>query len=225
MRHNNPRRQQVEFFLDEEENLNLEASDLEDNRINGHGNNTIEQRRLGLDIDMIGAREEELGRTRSQTQEMFLPRNESMDRADLTMEEWIQETCFISAVTSGPPEPKTFKEAWHSPIEKGRDNWRAAIRKEISGMISREVWRKTDKRSIPNRRLIGNKWVFKIKRDGTYRARLEALGYSQFPGVDYTDNFAPVAHDVSFRIALARMTVENLDSLVCMWRQHSHMER
>ena len=41
-----------------------------------------------------------------------------------------------------------------------------------------------------------------------------AFGYSQIPGVDYTDNFAPVAHDVSFRIALARMMVEQLDNLV-----------
>ena len=41
-----------------------------------------------------------------------------------------------------------------------------------------------------------------------------ALGYSKIPGVDYTDNFAPVAHDVSFRIALARMMVEKLGSLV-----------
>ena len=56
--------------------------------------------------------------------------------------------------------------------------------------------------------------VFQIKRDGTYRAILVALGYSQIPGVDYTENFSPVAHDVSFRIALARMTVEKLDSLV-----------
>ena len=40
------------------------------------------------------------------------------------------------------------------------------------------------------------------------------LGYSQIPGVDFTDNFAPVAHDVSFRIVLARMLVEKLDSLV-----------
>ena len=39
-----------------------------------------------------------------------------------------------------------------------------------------------------------------------------ALGYSQIPGVDYTDIFAPVAHDVSFRIALARIMVENLEN-------------
>ena len=29
------------------------------------------------------------------------------------MEDWIHETCLISAVTSGPTEPKTFQEAWH----------------------------------------------------------------------------------------------------------------
>ena len=99
MKHNNPRRQQVELFLDEEEDLSLEGSDSENNEVDGDGNDTTEQRRLGLEIDMIGAREEELGRTRSQTQEMFSPRNESMERAELAMEEGIQETCLISVVT------------------------------------------------------------------------------------------------------------------------------
>ena len=131
------------------------------------------------------------------------------------MEDFIQETCLISAVTSGPTEPKIFQEAWLSDNEKERNNWRTAIRKEMRSMIDREVWRKTERKRIPNdRRLFGNKWVFKIKRDGTYRARLVALGYSQIPGVDYTENFAPVAHEVTFRIALARMMVETLDSLV-----------
>ena len=102
---------------------------------------------------------------------MSSPTNESMERADLTMEDWIQETCLISAVTSGPTEPRTFQEAWHYPIENDRDNWRATIRKEIRSMINTGVWRKTDWAKIPkNRRLIGNKSVFKIKRDGMYRA-------------------------------------------------------
>ena len=82
-------------------------------------------------------------------------------------------------------------------------------------MINRGVWRKIDRVKIPeNRRLIGNKWVFKIKRDGMYSGRLVALGYSQIAGIDYTDNFAPVAHDVSFRIAMARTILEKMDSMV-----------
>ena len=79
---------------------------------------------------MIGAREEELGRTRSQTKEMMPPRNKSMERAELTMEYWIHETCLISAVTSGPTEPKTFQEAWQSAFEEERSNWQVAIRRE-----------------------------------------------------------------------------------------------
>ena len=216
-------RKQVELFLDEDERSiedersfgEISIEEEEEKKPKSDGNNTETQKKLCLDINMIGAREERLGKTRSETKEMSSPRNESMERADLTMEDLIQETCLISAVTSGPTEPKTFQEAWHYPIQNDRDNWRAAIRKEPRSMINRGVWRKTDRAKIPkNRRLIGNKWVFKIKRDGMYRARLVALGYTQIPGVDYTDNFAPVAHDVSFRIALARMMVGKLDSLV-----------
>ena len=73
---------------------------------------------------------------------MSSPRNESMERADLTMEDCIQETCLISAVALGPTESKTFQEAWHHPIENDRNNWRAALRKEIRSMINRGVWRK-----------------------------------------------------------------------------------
>ena len=127
------------------------------------GNNTETQRRLGIDINMIGAKEETLGRTRSETKELSSPTNESMERADFTSEEWIQETCLISAVTSWSTEPKNFQEAWHSPVEEERNNWEMAIRKEIKSMIERGVWRKVDRKNIPNnRRLIGNKWVFKI---------------------------------------------------------------
>ena len=131
----------MELFLDEEERsveeerLVEEDSEEEEEETEDDGHNTPTQRKLGLDISMIGARKETLGKTRSQTKEMSSPRNESMEKADLTMEDWIQETCLISAVTSGPTEPRTFQEAWHYPIEKDRDNWRVAIRKEIRRMI------------------------------------------------------------------------------------------
>ena len=81
-----------EFYSHEEDDLTQDESETEEPRENeietkdsGDGNNTEEQKKLGIDIQMIGAREEELGRTRSQTQEMKSPRNESMERAELTM--------------------------------------------------------------------------------------------------------------------------------------------
>ena len=39
----------------------------------------------------------------------------------------------------------------------------------------------------PERKLIGSRWVFKVKKKGVIRARLCALGYAQIPGVDHQD--------------------------------------
>ena len=118
-------RRQVELFLDEEErSLEDERSfgeisiEEEEEEHKSDGNNTETQKRLGIDINMIGARKETMGKTRSETKELSSPTNESMERADLTMEDWIQETCLISAVTSAQTEPKNFQEAWYYPIKK-----------------------------------------------------------------------------------------------------------
>ena len=70
---------------------------------------------------MIGAKEENLGSTRSQTLEMRSPSNQAMERANINMDNWIQETCYMSAVTSGPDEPNIFDEAWnHQSLNERR---------------------------------------------------------------------------------------------------------
>ena len=89
-----------------------------------------QQRRLDLDIDMIGAREENLGSTRSQTSEMRSPSNQAMERSNINMDNWIQETCYLSAVTAGPDEPNNFNEAWNHQCPNERGKWREAITKE-----------------------------------------------------------------------------------------------
>ena len=65
-----------------------------------------------------------------------------------------------------------------------------------------------------NRRCVKCKWVFKIKRKGVFRARLVACGYSQIPGVDYTDSYSPVVHDITFRALLLAMIVEGLSGKI-----------
>ena len=112
-------------------------------------------------------------------------------------------------------EPKTFQQAWYHPDEYQRKMWREAIRKEYRDMIKHNVWRRTSKRQIPsNRRCIKCKWVFKIKRNGVFRARLVACGYSQIPGVDFSESYSPVANDITIRLLLVAMILFGLSAKI-----------
>jgi hypothetical protein len=53
-----------------------------------------------------------------------------------------------------------------------------------------------------------------VKRNGVFRARLVACGCSQVPGVDFTESFAPVLYDVSFRLMLISKLVWDMTSTV-----------
>jgi hypothetical protein len=125
-----------------------------------------------------------------------------------------QEFGFVGAVTGDYNEPAHFDEAWNAKSSEDKKGWREAVRKEFGDMQERGVWQIVKKKEIPReRRLIGSKWVFKKKRTGVYRARLVALGYSQIPGVDFTENFAPVVNDVTFRIILTMIIVLKLQAV------------
>jgi Reverse transcriptase (RNA-dependent DNA polymerase) len=64
-------------------------------------------------------------------------------------------------------------------------------------MESRNVWDAISKEEVPkDRRCIKCKWI--IKRNGVFRARLVACGYSQMPGIDFSKSVALVINDVSF---------------------------
>jgi Reverse transcriptase (RNA-dependent DNA polymerase) len=83
-----------------------------------------------------------------------------------------------------------------------------AIIKELGEMENKKVWEIIYKEDVPDgRRTIKCKWIFKIKRNAVFGARLVACGYSQVPGIDFNESFAPVINDVSFRIMLiAKLT-------------------
>ena len=109
-------------------------------------------------------------------------------------------------------EPKNFQEAWNHPDHIQRKLWREAITKEYTDMNNHKVWKKVKRSEIPkNRRCVKCKWVFKIKRNGKFRARLVACGYSQIPGVDFTENYSPVIHDISARILIIIMIIYGLE--------------
>ena len=121
-----------------------------------------------------------------------------------------EDYCFVGGTDEEYINPMSFGEAWDHENEQEREHWRNAIKKEFSDMIRRGVWKHTKKQQIPSdRRLIGNKWVFKRKKNGVYRARLVGLGYSQVPGIDHKDNFSPVINEVTFRCVMVLMLQNN----------------
>ena len=114
-----------------------------------------------------------------------------------------------------PNESQTFQQAWWNLDKDAREKWHEAIRLEFNKMIKTCIWREVNKwERNANKRLVGSKWVFKIKRNGVYRARLVAKGFSQIPGEDFTENISLVINDVTFRIILTRMILEGLDAKV-----------
>ena len=134
---------------------------------------------------------------------------------DKTLNEWLHEIAFVTSTMSDPDEPQSFQEAWWDPDLISREKWREAIRLEFKKMLDMGVWRHVKRNARPNyRRLVGCRWVFKVKRNGVYRARLVAKGFSQIPGVDFTDNYSPVVNDVTFRTVVARMIIENMKGKV-----------
>ena len=108
----------------------------------------------------------------------------------------------VSTAKEEYKEPTTYKQMMRRGAEE-RENWLEGVRKELANYEKRGVWRIIRKDKVPpGRKLIGSKWVFKLKRDGRYRSRLVALGYSQIPGVDFKDNYSPVVSDIAVRIMI-----------------------
>jgi len=78
---------------------------------------------------------------------------------------------------------------------------------EIIALKKNETFHVANKPIGPN--IVGSKWIFKTKNnaDGTLE-RLEARaigqGFSQAPGLDLEDSFAPVIRYESLRLLIAR---------------------
>lgn len=77
------------------------------------------------------------------------------------------------------------------------------MKEEYNALLVNDTWSLVD---IPSdKRVIGCKWVFKIKRnsDGSvarYKTRLVAQGFHQQADLDYTETFSPVVKPTTIRV-------------------------
>ncbi len=105
--------------------------------------------------------------------------------------------------TESVSEPRNFKEAQQQPEWS---EWWAAMKVEYAQLCKLGTFELVE--LPPGRRPIGCRWVYRLKRDEIglimkYKARLVAQGFSQVPGLDFFETFAPVVRLDSLRILLA----------------------
>ncbi|KAH9778820.1 Integrase catalytic domain-containing protein [Citrus sinensis] len=109
-------------------------------------------------------------------------------------------------------EPKTFNEAIQC---KFRTEWKEAMDDEILSLHNNETWELVERPE--KRRIVGCKWIFKIKEGLTssepkrFKARLVAKGYTQKEGVDFKEVFSPVVRHASIRVILSLTAVQDME--------------
>ena len=98
-----------------------------------------------------------------------------------------------------PADPKNRREA-HETDSAG---WTEAEKKELgkhTGVNSNESFHWLNRSDLPSgRSLVKLVWVYKVKRDGTLKARLCVQGCSQVPGIDFDQTHCATMRSGSLR--------------------------
>ena len=101
------------------------------------------------------------------------------------------------------PDPNSYREAMESDAV---EEWKQAMDEGMKVLESRAVGEEVNRPS--NKTVLKGRWVFKtkVKKDGSIerrKGRYCAKGYSQKPGEDFDNIYAPVARLESLRILLS----------------------
>ena len=124
--------------------------------------------------------------------------------------EYVTESNVAYCLLTEDGEPSTFHEATSS---SDASLWMTAMQEEIEALHKNKTWELVP---LPHgRKAIGNKWVYKIKRDSNdqverYRARMVVKGYAQKEGIDFNEIFSPVVRLTTVRVVLAMCAMFDL---------------
>ncbi|EOY03397.1 Cysteine-rich RLK (RECEPTOR-like protein kinase) 8 [Theobroma cacao] len=132
------------------------------------------------------------------TDSQILVDDETVDEAPIRGVRFIQniyKRCHM-AIT----KPNSYED------DAVHEHWVTAMKEELNMIVKNKTWSLVDRPK--DRQVIGVKWDFKRKLnlDGTlnkYKARLVMKGYSQIPGIDFQETFAPVARLDTIRLLIA----------------------
>lgn len=127
-----------------------------------------------------------------------------------------EDYVLYQAVCHEDCEPITISEVMK---RSDKQKWMSAMEEELNSLKENEVYTFVDRPA--EKKIVKNKWVFKIKRnsDGSisrYKARLVAKGFTQVYGEDYDETFSPVVRNSTIRFLMALsieldLSIDHLD--------------
>ena len=125
----------------------------------------------------------------------------------------IGDTYALSASARICLDPKSYEEAMPSPQAQ---QWKESMLKEYEAHQHFGTWIECKTPPPPGTKILNVKWVYKTKLDANgdvtcYKSRLVCDGSRQRPGVDFDDNYAPVASHTSIRTILSLAAVHDLE--------------
>ncbi|KAE8686521.1 Protein STRUBBELIG-RECEPTOR FAMILY 1 [Hibiscus syriacus] len=161
--------------------------------------------------DKLQRKEDDVSAEKSETTHIHVEKEvEQGDSSEAEPAHDEQELESSEAPITQDGEPSTYQEAINSSDDS---LWMMAMQEEIEALHKNNTW---DLVPLPQgMKPIGNKWVFKIKRNvddqvERYRARLVVKGYAQKEGIDFNEIFSPVVRLTTVRVLLAMCATLNL---------------
>lgn len=99
----------------------------------------------------------------------------------------------------------TYKEA---TTGEEKENWEKAIDSEKESLKKNKTWSLVDISEAGSKKILTNKWVFRVKDDGTYKARLVVRGFEQ-RGIDFDEIYSPVVSQSALKSLFAIAASKN----------------
>lgn len=113
----------------------------------------------------------------------------------------------LTASTGVLPDPRSIAEATN-PGRPDSHLWQLAIDNEFQSLVDKGVY--AEALLPPGAKALGTRPLLITKRDGTKKCRIVAQGFSQRPGVDFDETFAPVCRYATLRNFLALCAANEL---------------
>ena len=95
----------------------------------------------------------------------------------------------------------TYEDAIKS---KDKNKWMKAIQEEIDSLNKNRTWIYVNEKEVKDKEILTSRWVFRLKDDGKYKARLVARGCFQNKNeMDYEEIYSPVVDTTPLRLLFA----------------------